>query len=432
MATSFGGNMTYFIDRRLNGKNKSAVNRQRFLRRYKSQIKQSIAEAINKRSVTDVDSGESVSIPIEDINEPMFHQGRGGLRHRVHPGNDHFVQNDRIERPPGGGGGGSGQGDASKDGEGEDEFSFQISKDEYLDLLFEDLPLPNLQKNQYRQLTEYKTHRAGYTSNGVPANISVVRSLQNSLARRTAMTAGKKRELRALESTLTEVENSEPAQLLEEERLRKEIAELRQKIAKTPFIDTFDLRYKNYERRPEPSSQAVMFCLMDVSGSMDQATKDMAKRFYILLYLFLSRTYKNVDVVYIRHHTQAKEVDEQEFFYSQETGGTIVSSALKLMDEVIQERYDPAIWNIYAAQASDGDNWADDSPLCHQVLAQKLLPMVRYYSYIEITRRAHQTLWREYEVLQEKFGNFAMQHIREPEDIYPVFRELFHKQTVEN
>ena len=424
--------MTYFIDRRLNGKNKSAVNRQRFLRRYKSQIKQSIAEAINKRSVTDVDSGESVSIPNEDINEPMFHQGRGGLRHRVHPGNDHFVQNDRIERPQGGGGGGSGQGDASKDGEGQDEFSFQISKDEYLDLLFEDLALPNLQKNQFRQMTEYKTHRAGYTSNGVPANISVVRSLQNSLARRTAMTAGNKRELRELESTLTEVENSEPAQLLEEERLRKEIAELRQKIARTPFIDTFDLRYKNYERRPEPSSQAVMFCLMDVSGSMDQATKDMAKRFYILLYLFLSRTYKNVDVVYIRHHTQAKEVDEQEFFYSQETGGTIVSSALKLMDEVIQERYDPAAWNIYAAQASDGDNWADDSPLCHQILAQKLLPMVRYYSYIEITRRAHQTLWREYEVLQQKFGNFAMQHIREPEDIYPVFRELFHKQVQEN
>jgi uncharacterized sporulation protein YeaH/YhbH (DUF444 family) len=421
--------MTYFIDRRLNGKNKSAVNRQRFLRRYKSQIKQSIAEAINKRSVTDVDSGESVSIPNADINEPMFHQGRGGLRHRVHPGNDHFVQNDRIERPQGGGGGGSGQGEASQDGEGEDEFSFQISKDEYLDLLFEDLALPNLRKNQHKQLTEFKTHRSGYTSNGVPANISVVRSLQNSLARRTAMTAGKKRELRELESTLTEVEHSEPAQLLEEERLRKEIAELRAKIAKTPFIDTFDLRYRNYERRPEPSSQAVMFCLMDVSGSMDQATKDMAKRFYILLYLFLSRTYKNVDVVYIRHHTQAKEVDEQEFFYSQETGGTIVSSALKLMDEVIQERYDPAQWNIYAAQASDGDNWADDSPLCHQLLAQKILPMVRYYSYIEITRRAHQTLWRDYEVLQERFDNFAMQHIREQEDIYPVFRELFHKQT---
>jgi uncharacterized protein len=151
--------MAYFIDRRLNGKNKSMVNRQRFLRRYKSQIKQSIAEAINKRSVTDVDSGESVSIPAGDINEPMFHQGRGGTRHRVHPGNDHFVQNDRVERPQGGGGGGGGQGNASQDGEGEDEFVFQISKDEYLDLLFEDLALPNLKKNQYKQLTEYKTHR---------------------------------------------------------------------------------------------------------------------------------------------------------------------------------------------------------------------------------------------------------------------------------
>lgn len=427
----FGGNMAYFIDRRLNGKNKSTVNRQRFLRRYKAQIKQSISEAINKRSVTDVESGESVSIPVDDINEPMFHQGRGGMRQRVHPGNDHFVEKDRIERPQGGGGSGSGEGQASNDGEGQDEFVFQISKDEYLDLLFEDLALPNLKKNQQRQLNEFKTHRSGYTANGVPANISVVRSLQNSLARRTAMSAGKRRQLRELEAALDTVEHTEPVQLLEEERLRKEIAELREKIARVPFIDTFDLRYKNFEKRPEPSSQAVMFCLMDVSGSMDQATKDMAKRFYILLYLFLSRTYKNVEVVYIRHHTQAKEVDEHEFFYSQETGGTIVSSALKLMDEVVKERYDPAQWNIYAAQASDGDNWADDSPLCHEILAKRLLPVVRYYCYIEITRRAHQTLWREYEHLQSMFENFSMQHIRDQDDIYPVFRELFHKQAAE-
>lgn len=430
---SFGGNMAYFIDRRLNGKNKSAVNRQRFLRRYKSQIKQSIAGAINKRSVTDVENGESISIPNADISEPMFHQGRGGVRHRVHPGNDHFVENDKIERPQGGGGGsGSGQGDAGQDGEGQDDFVFQISKDEYLDLLFEDLALPNLKKTEHRQLNEYKTHRAGYTANGVPANISVVRSLQNSLARRMAMTAGKRRELHQREEDLALLENTEPAQLLEEERLRQEIAELRQRIASVPFIDTFDLRYKNYERRPEPSSQAVMFCLMDVSGSMDQATKDIAKRFYILLYLFLSRTYKNVEVVYIRHHTQAKEVDEQEFFYSQETGGTIVSSALKLMEDVVKERYNPAQWNIYAAQASDGDNWADDSPLCRELLATRLLPVVRYYSYIEITRRSHQTLWREYEVLRENFDNFAIQHIRDQDDIYPVFREIFHKQTVNN
>lgn len=197
-----------------------------------------------------------------------------------------------------------------------------------------------------------------------------------------------------------------------------------------PFIDTFDLRFNNYSKREIPSSQAVMFCLMDVSGSMDQTTKDMAKRFYILLYLFLTRTYKNLEVVYIRHHTQAKEVDEHEFFYSQETGGTIVSSALKLMHEIQQARYPADEWNIYAAQASDGDNWADDSPTCRQLLEQKILPLVRYYSYIEITNRAHQTLWREYESLQQHYDNIAVQHIRQAEDIYPVFRELFKKQAV--
>ncbi|MDW2458388.1 YeaH/YhbH family protein, partial [Vibrio sp. 1249-1] len=296
-------------------------------------------------------------------------------------------------------------------------------------ILFEDLELPNLEKNQIAKITEWKTHRAGFQTAGIPSNISVIRSLQQSLARRTAMTAGKKRLLKELEDELTRIKNIEPAQQLEENRLKKEIEELRKKIENVPFIDTFDLRFKNYEKRPVPSSQAVMFCLMDVSGSMDQATKDIAKRFYVLLYLFLTRTYENVDVVFIRHHTQAKEVDEHEFFYSQETGGTIVSSALKLMDEIIKERYPVGQWNIYAAQASDGDNWADDSPRCRDLLVNKLLPNCQYYSYIEITRRSHQTLWHEYEKLTDEFPNFAMKNIRSVEDIFPVFRELLQKET---
>ena len=243
------------------------------------------------------------------------------------------------------------------------------------------------------------------------------------------MTAGKRRELNSLMEQLDKVQMTEPAQPFEETRLKEEIAELRKKIESVPFIDTFDLRYKNYEKRPIPSSQAVMFCLMDVSGSMDQATKDIAKRFYVLLYLFLNRTYENVDVVFIRHHTQAKEVDEHEFFYSQETGGTIVSSALKLMDEIVAERYPSNEWNIYAAQASDGDNWADDSPRCKELLVNKLLPTCQYYSYIEITRRSHQTLWHEYEKLEASFDNFAMKNIKTVDDIFPVFRELFQKET---
>lgn len=422
--------MPQFIDRRLNGKNKSAVNRQRFLRRYKEQIKESVADAVNRRSITNTETGEDVSIPNKDIKEPIFHQGKGGMRERVHPGNDQFIRGDKIERPKGGGqGGGSGEGDASPDGEGEDEFVFQISKDEYLDILFEDLELPNLEKNQINKITEWKTHRAGYQTAGSASNIAIVRSLQQSLARRTAMTANKRRLMKELEDELERIKAAEPAQLLEEKRIKQEIEELRAKIESVPFIDTFDLRFKNYEKRPIPSSQAVMFCLMDVSGSMDQATKDIAKRFYVLLYLFLNRTYQNVEVVFIRHHTQAKEVDEQEFFYSQETGGTIVSSALKLMDEIVKERYPLGEWNIYGAQASDGDNWADDSPRCKELLTEKLLPACQYYAYIEITRRSHQTLWHEYEKLQPGFANFAMKNIRSVEDIFPVFRELFQKET---
>jgi uncharacterized sporulation protein YeaH/YhbH (DUF444 family) len=423
--------MAQFIDRRVNGKNKSAVNRQRFLKRHKAQIKESVTDAVSRRSITDTETGEDIAIPSKDIREPSFHQGQGGLKERVHPGNDQFTKGDQIERPKGGqGGGGAGEGDASKDGEGQDEFVFQISKDEYLDILFEDLELPNLEKNQVNKITEWKTHRAGYQTAGMPSNIAIVRSLQQSLARRTAMTAGKKRIINELEDELEAIQNREPAQLIEEKRLKEEIKELRNKIDRVPFIDTFDLRFKNYERRPIPSSQAVMFCLMDVSGSMDQATKDIAKRFYVLLYLFLNRRYENVEVVFIRHHTPAKEVDEHEFFYSQETGGTIVSSALKLMKEIVDDRYPSSEWNIYAAQASDGDNWADDSPRCKELLVNKLLPTCQYYSYIEITRRSHQTLWHEYEKVQNDFANFAMKNIRSTDDIFPVFRELFAKEDV--
>ncbi|MFC1237258.1 YeaH/YhbH family protein [Vibrio sp. F74] len=422
--------MGQFIDRRLNGKNKSTVNRQRFLRRYKERIKESIADAVNRRSITDIESGEDIAIPHKDIKEPTFHQGQGGRRERIHPGNDQFVKGDKMERPKGGNsGGGSGEGNASPDGEGEDEFVFQISKDEYLDLLFEDLALPNLEKNQINKIIEWKTSRAGYKTSGVPSNIAVVRSLQQSLARRTAMTAGKRRLLKELELELDRIGKHEPAQPLEESRIEAEIVELRRRISSVPFIDSFDLRFKNFDRRPVPSSQAVMFCIMDVSGSMDQATKDIAKRFYVLLYMFLTRTYENVEVIFIRHHTQAKEVDEHEFFYSQETGGTIVSSALKLMDKIIKERYPQGEWNIYAAQASDGDNWADDSPKCKELLRDSLLPTCQYFSYIEITKRSHQTLWHEYEKIKETSNNFAMKNIRSVEDIFPVFRELFKKET---
>lgn len=420
--------MAHFIDRRLNGKNKSTVNRQRFLRRYKSQIKKSVADSISGRSVTDTESSENITIPKRDIQEPIFHQGKGGNRDRVLPGNDQFSKGDKIKRPEGGGQG-SGQGQASDSGEGQDDFSFSISMDEYLNLLFDDLELPNLQRTQNMQQPEYETYRAGYKSDGVPTNIDIVRSLKGAQARRIALTASKKRKLKELELQLIEAMHATPIDNDHVNQLQLQIDDLKERIKKVPFIDSFDLKYRNYDKRPIPSTNAVMFCLMDVSGSMDQATKDMAKRFYILLYQFLTRSYDNIEVVYIRHHTQAKEVDEQEFFYSKETGGTIVSSALKLMDEIVQQRYPASQWNIYAAQASDGDNWADDSPHCGDWLRNKILSYCRYYAYIEITQRSHQSLWHEYQGIDEKYENFAMKNIQTVNDIYPIFREFFQKQS---
>ena len=419
--------MANFIDRRLNSKNKSTVNRQRFIRRYKSQIKRSVSDAINDRGVTDVDTGENITIPRKDLNEPIFHQGKGGIKDIIHPGNDQFSTGDRINKPKDQQGQGLGAGNAGNSGEGNDDFAFSISKEEYFNLLFEDLELPNLEKSELNELVEYKSVRSGFCTAGVPANIDIVKSLQGSIARRIAMTSTKRKELRAAKETLALLKNDKYDHIIEIKNLINHIALLKEKIAHVPFIDTFDMKFRSFSRQAIPTSRAVMFCLMDVSGSMDQATKEIAKRFYILLYLFLTRTYKTIDVVYIRHHTQAKEVDEQEFFYSQETGGTIASSALELMAKIIDERYNTN-WNIYGAQASDGDNWADDSPYCQKILIEKILPKARYFSYIEITQRAHQSLWKNYQEVEQKQSHFAMRHIKTVDDIYPVFRELFKKQ----
>jgi len=179
---------------------------------------------------------------------------------------------------------------------------------------------------------------------------------------------------------------------------------------------------------PVPTTKAVMFCLMDVSGSMDEARKELSKRFFILLYLFLTRHYDKIDLVFIRHHTQAQEVSEEDFFHARETGGTVVSSALVLMDEIIKARYSPTEWNIYGAQASDGDNWHHDSGRCRELLTENLLPVCRYFAYVQVAEE-EQNLWEEYSRLQQTHPAFAMRKVTQASQIYPVFRDLFKKES---
>lgn len=426
----------HIIDRRLAGKNKSIGNRERFLRRYKTQVREAVQRAIHGRSIRDMEKSEDISIPKRDLSEPVFRHGEGGAREVVHPGNREYVQGDRIAKPQGGQGKGSGQGQASDSGEGEDDFVFTLTKEEFMQVFFEDLALPNLVRTALAEVPEWKSHRAGFSSEGTPNNLHVIRSMRGSLGRRIALGASSRRELQELEARLAELRNAQadnalmPDPLDEIARLETRILHLKGRVQAIPFLDPIDLRYRSRVRVPVPTTRAVMFCVMDVSGSMDEQRKELSKRFFILLYLFLTRHYEKIDLVFIRHHTQAQEVSEEDFFHAKESGGTVVSSALVLMSEIIQDRYAPSEWNIYVAQASDGDNWNHDSTRCTEILAQKILPLVRYYAYVQVAE-AEQNLWDEYLALSVQHPHFAMRKVLDPSQIYPVFRELFRREGVE-
>ena len=419
------------IDRRLAGKNKSIGNRERFMRRFKDKIKDAVRRAVDGRGIRDLERGEEVRIPKKDLSEPVFHHGSGGKRDMVHPGNQDYVRGDRIKRPQGGAGSGSGKGQAGDQGEGEDDFTFALSKEEFMQVFFDDLALPNLTRTQLAETPEWKSHRAGFSSDGTPNNLHVVRSLRGAIGRRIAIGSGSRRELAELEAQLAICKAAalagDAGAAAEIPVLEAEIATLQARLGRIPYLDPIDLRYRSRVKVAVPTSKAVMFCLMDVSGSMDEGRKDLSKRFFILLYLFLTRHYDKIDIVFIRHHTQAQEVDEENFFHARETGGTVVSSALVLMEEIIRARYSPSEWNIYGAQASDGDNWHHDSGRCRELLATKILPLCRYFAYVQVAEE-EQNLWTEYTQITGICRHFAMRKAVEASQIYPVFRDLFKKE----
>ena len=415
--------MSVIIDRRLNDRNKNAANRARFMRRYKKQIKRAVTDMVGERSIKDMQQGGKVRLPARDVSEPQLRHGSGGDREMVLPGNRKFHPGDRLKRPPGEGGEGDESGEGG--GDGEDDFVFALSREEFMNLFFDDLELPHLVRTQVGDIKELKPQRAGYTTQGSPVNLSIVRTMRQALGRRIAMRGPAKRRLEELEA---EHEGIEQTYL--DEQTQAEIASLQKRIKQVPFLDDLDLRFRNRIMVPKPMSQAVMFCLMDVSASMDEHRKDMAKRFYTLLHLFLTRKYERVDIVFVRHTDDAEEVDEQTFFHDRKSGGTVVLSALVLMREIIEARYPPSQWNIYGAQASDGDAFGVDPERSRAFLQEQLLPLTQYFSYIEVNEG---TLLRS-SALAASYGriespHFAMATVYEHRDIYPVFRDLFSSEN---
>ncbi|MDH3476323.1 MAG: YeaH/YhbH family protein, partial [Rhodospirillales bacterium] len=359
--------MFHLIDRRLNPKDKSLGNRQRFLRRARAQIKEAVNRSVGERKVADIAGGETVSIPAKGIAEPRLrHDAKGGRREGVLPGNKEFVTGDKVPKPSGGSGQGSGK-EGAAEGSGEDGFEFALSREEFLELFFEDLELPDLVKTNLKEIYTEKWRQAGFTTSGSPSAIDVRQTMRNGLGRRLALRRPRLRELEELEAEIAELESQKPLSEADFERLAtlmKQVEGLRRKRRAVPFIDPIDVRFRHRQPKPEPNTKAVMFCLMDVSGSMGEREKDLAKRFFILLYLFLQRRYEHIDIVFIRHTHEAQEVDEETFFHSRETGGTVVSTALDEMLKIVRARYPSKEWNIYAAQASDGENYSGDSERC--------------------------------------------------------------------
>jgi uncharacterized sporulation protein YeaH/YhbH (DUF444 family) len=420
----------HIIDRRLNPGGKSFANRQRFLRRARAQVRRAVRESSSQRSIKDAGKGGEISIPAGGVHEPSLRRSaKGGVRDYLLPGNKKYSEGDTIPRPDQQGGQGS---KASDSGEGEDEFRFALSDEEYLDLYLEDLELPDLAKRQIAGAQSVQWRQAGYSTAGPPSRISVPRTLRNSMSRRIALHRPKPEDIEALEARIVEAEAAGEADQVVKLRADLERAQRRTKLI--PYIDPVDVRYRRLESTPKPIAKAVMFCLMDVSGSMNEHMKDLAKRFYSLLYLFLNRRYEHVDVVFIRHTHEAQEVDEQTFFYSRETGGTVVSTALFEMAKIIRDRYPVSDWNIYAAQASDGDNTSSDNAVVLAQLRDVILPICQYYAYVEVGMDDEEeppggaepstNLWRAYRRVSVE-APFAMRKVRHRRDIYPVFRELF-------
>jgi uncharacterized protein len=404
--------MSIIIDRRLNDRNKNAVNRQRFLRRYKEQIRKSVSDIVSKRSITDMEQGGVVNIPVKDISEPSFRHGSGGDHEYVNAGNRKFNTGDKIPRPNGGDG--QGQGDGGEGGETSDSFTFALSREEFMNLFFDDLELPHLVRNTLGEVRDFKWRRAGYTQTGVPANLSVARSLRNAMARRIAIGAPLRKRLLALEA----------AQAAEDE-----IEAIKRRIARIPFVDDIDLRYRHRVKEPQPISRAVMFCLMDVSASMTEDKKDLAKRFFTLLYLFLTRKYEKVELVFIRHTDDAQEVDENTFFHDTRSGGTVVLSALKLMQEIQAARYSSDSWNIYGAQVSDGDAFGADPEKSRAHLVEQILPQVRYFAYVEVPDHENRASPLSHAYQRIDSERFAMKSVTARSEVYPVLRELFRRET---
>jgi len=386
--------LAIFRDYDSGGRDRSAEDRRRHRQLVEDSIKRNIGGIIAEESIIGQSKDKIIKVPIRGIKEYQFVYGEN--RPGVVAGTGKEKRGDQIKGRPDVSGPGTGGGAGSA--EGDDYYETDITLEDLIQYLFEDLELPHMQRKKFSYVETEKTNkRWGIQRKGIPPRLSKKRSMQEKIKRQKSM-----------------------------ERSYRELG-MELDMERFPFREE-DLRYQRVKEEMRPHSNAVVMCLMDNSGSMYQSKKYLARSFFFLLYQFVQHRYVNVELVFISHTTTAKEVNEDEFFHRGESGGTYISSAYEKALEVISERYNPEIWNIYAFHCSDGDNWSDDTQKAISK-ARELCAQCNLFGYGEISVAGNEYYKPQYTMLDEfnrhlRAANFVAVSIEGKEDIWPAFKKL--------
>jgi uncharacterized protein len=383
---------------------RSARDRARHRQKIRESIRENIADIIAEESIIGRDKDKVIKVPIRSIKEYRFIYGENTPG--VAQGNGESKPGDVVQK------GDPGQPDASGDAgnqAGVDAFETDVTLEELIDIMFEDLQLPDLQRKALKQIESNKAFkRHGVRREGIRARLDRRKTARNRIRRQFAV--GKLKEDLAPE----EAKNG-PQEGDEEERF--------------PFHKN-DMRYFYVTTDTKPQSNAVVICIMDTSGSMGTVKKYLARSFYFLLYQFIRLKYQNTEIVFIAHHTEAKEVTEQDFFHKVESGGTYISSGYQKALEIIAERYHPSLWNIYAFHCSDGDNFYSDNERA-LAAANDLCDVCNLFGYGEI--KPSGSAYYSGSML-DVFGsidkpNFQAIVIEKKEDLWKGFRAFLMKDA---
>ncbi len=369
-------------------------DRRRHRQLVEESIKKNIGQIIAEESIIGQSGNKKVKIPIKSVKEYQFIYGKNQPGVGTGSGEEQRGDVFRQGSPEGNGKGGQGAGNEP----GEDIYETEITLEELIGYLFDDLNLPFMERKKISEIeTITKQKRSGYQHKGIPPRLAKKKAVIEKIKRRQ----GVKR-------------NEEPTEVAVDELIEERF----------PFREE-DLRYHRIRDERTPESNAVVICIMDTSGSMDQTKKYLARSFYFLLYQFIRLKYVQVELVFVAHTTEAAEVTEDEFFHKGESGGTYISSGYEKALQIIEERYPPARWNVYAFHCSDGDNWDEDNDKTIK-LARQLCEVCNLFGYGEIMT-GYSTIRRLYQE-QITAQNFALVSISGREDIWPALRDMLDQE----